>query len=366
MSAGKRASEIEARPIEWVWRRRIPAGMITVVSGRPGEGKSTFTRRLVADVSQTSWVIYSNQEDPLAESIRPSLEASGAVLKRVFIPNEPYLLPRDVDKLERKIKQTGAKLVVLDSALQHLQPNAMGGQGVRQALSPLKAMLERTRCACVFVDHLKKNVSANMHPLEALTGSGSGLPAAARFVYMFGTNPKVPEERVLAPVKVNVVRMDDGVAFSMENTQVELATKAQRACTGRLLIETGTLTLIDDHSKVSATDLLRWKGKSADDAGLSTTKLAVASEWLVGFLMFGEQAANEVEVKGQESGFSWATLRRASKQLEVVKSRKGYGGQGAWYWRLPDGHLALQMAATMKAAGMGPAPAPAPQDGGKS
>ena len=350
----RRASDYEARPIEWVWRKRIPAGMITVVSGRPGEGKSTFTRRLVADVSQTDAVIYSNQEDPIRETIRPSLEASGARLRRVFIPEEPYMLPRDVERLERKVKQIRAKLIVLDSANQHLEPNALGGQEVRKALTPLKRMLERTGCGCVFVDHLKKKVSPNAHALEALTGSGSGLPAAARFVYIFGTNPKTPEERVLAPVKVNVVRMDDSVSFEMQNVEVELATKSERARTGRLLVETGTLVLISDHSRVTCNDVLRWNGKAADDSGLSVTKLAVASEWLTGFLMFGERPAQEVEDEGKLAGFSWATLRRASKALDVNKKRKGYGKDGGWFWSLPDGHLALQMAAQMKQAGVSP------------
>ncbi len=353
----KRASDVEARPIEFVWRRRIPAGMITVVSGRPGEGKSTFTRQLAADVSQTDAVIFSNQEDPIAEIVRPGLEAAGAILRRIYLPEEPHMLPGQIDRLEKKVKEIRAKLIVFDSALQHMQPNALGGQEVRKALTPLKAMLERTRCGCVFVDHLKKRVSATHHPLEALTGSGSGLPAAARFVYVFGTNPKTPEERVLAPVKVNVARADTSTAFELVSKEVLLVPKGHRS--RRLTVEVGNLMILTDDSPVSASDVLSWSGKRGAPAG-GDTKRAIASEWLTGFLMFGEKAVIEVEEEGVKAGFSWATLRRASEGMRVAKTRKGFGKQGGWFWRLPEGHLALQMAATMQSAGLGPAGAGAP------
>jgi len=350
----RKASTIVAKPVEYVWLDRIPSGMITVVSGRAGEGKSTFLRMVVADVSQRAPVIYSNQEDNHGETIKPSLEAHGAVLKRVFVPDEPYVLPDDVDRLERKVKQIGAKLIVLDSALQHLGPSTASGQGVRKALTPLRAMLERTGCACVFVDHLIKRPKATSHPLEALTGSGSGLPAAARFVYVFGTNPKTPEERILAPVKVNVAKVESSVSFEFESKEVNLASPAERKKTGRLLCEVGMISVISNESVVEAADVLSWNGKGSKVAGDSPSKKAIAAEWLTGFLMFGARKAGDVEADGEQAGFSWATLRRASTSMAVAKERKGYGKDGAWFWRLPDGHVALAMASTMQAAGVAP------------
>ncbi len=35
---------------------------------------------------------------------------------------------------------------------------------------------------------------------------------------------------------------------------------------------------------------------------------------------------------------SWATIRRASVEIQVKKERKGYGKGGHWQWDLPDGH----------------------------
>src|SRR5262245_8153247 len=43
-----RADLIHPEPVEWAWDGRIPLGMLTVVAGDPGLGKSTIALNLVA------------------------------------------------------------------------------------------------------------------------------------------------------------------------------------------------------------------------------------------------------------------------------------------------------------------------------
>ena len=88
------ASQVEATEIEFV-APGIPRGMITVVSGRPGDGKSIWAALLAAHVSQTEAVIFSNHEDHHGVVVRPRLEAAGAVMTRCFIPAEPFVLPQE-------------------------------------------------------------------------------------------------------------------------------------------------------------------------------------------------------------------------------------------------------------------------------
>jgi hypothetical protein len=324
----------------------IPLGMITTVSGRPGYGKSTWSAQLAAAVSQDAPVIFSNQEDPVEQIVVPRLEAAGAVLRRVFLPEEPYRLPNDVHALERRVASTGARLIVLDPANVHLATSASSGQAVRQALSPLKAMLERTNCACVWIDHLIKRPRSAGHPLEALSGAGSGLPAASRFVYVFGRNPKDGAERVLAPVKVNAAEMPASVLYEMDGAAVFTHDGKE--------IEVGRLTLVSDDSDIDASQVIAFKdsGKAAEDA--HGVKGAIAAEYLTGLLMFGPKPAKDVENEGKAAGFSWRTLQRAGEKIGMIRKREGFGKGSVVIWRLPDGHPALKVGEMLKQNGATP------------
>jgi len=324
------ASQVEATEIEFV-APGIPRGMITVVSGRPGDGKSIWAAALAARVSQTEAVIFSNHEDHHGIVVRPRLEAAGAVMTRCFIPAEPFVLPQDVGLLEKRIKQTVAGLVVLDAARQHLGPSATNGQQIL-VLTPLKRMLERTNCACVFIDHLIKRPSRTAHPLEALAGTGSGLPAAARFVYVFGRNPHDGEERVLAPVKVTAIRAEFSFVYEMQDAAVFTKDGKQ--------IEVGRLLLVNDQGDVDASQVIAFNGGKAPDG-------AIAGEYLVGLLMFGPRDAKEVADEGKDAGFSWRTLQRAAEQAGVQRKRHGFGKGSKVTWALPDSHPALKVAAAM-------------------
>ena len=44
-------NHIEPKPVEWLFEPIIPLGKITVICGDPGSGKTTFTVKLAADVS---------------------------------------------------------------------------------------------------------------------------------------------------------------------------------------------------------------------------------------------------------------------------------------------------------------------------
>ena len=331
------ASQVEASEIRFV-APGIPRGMITVVSGRPGEGKSIWTAALAATVSQTEAVIFSNQEDH-GSVVRPRLEAAGALLTRCFIPAGPFVLPQDVGLLEKRIKQTGAGLVVLDAAGQHLGPSATNGPGIRKALTPLKSMLERTDCACVFIDHLIKRPSRTGHPLEAFAGAGSGLPAAARFVYVFGRNPNDGEERVLAPVKVNAIRAESSFLYEMQDAAVFTKDGKQ--------IEVGRLLLVNDHGDVDASEVIAFNGGGKASEQVSGVKAAIAAEYLVGVLMFGPRDAKEVADEAKDAGFSWRTLQRAAEKACVQRKRQGFGNGSKVTWALPDSHTALKVAAAV-------------------
>ena len=222
--ASIRAVDVVPAPVLWLWLRRIPAGMISLVAGLPGTGKSLFGCFLAAKVSQSADVIFATREDLLRQVARPRLEAAGADLRRVHFYSPD--LPEDTAALEQEIRRHRAKLVIIDPVAAHLSVPIHDDQAVRRALSPLADIAERTGCAIVLISHTIKSVRSGAHPLDAIGGSGGGLRAAARVAYIFGVNPEDADERVLAPAKSNIG--PERKSFLFELDVVEQATTTTR------------------------------------------------------------------------------------------------------------------------------------------
>ncbi len=206
-------------------------------------------------------------------------------------------------------------------------------------VEPLAKLCERTGLAVVALDHTRKSVSRSAHPMEAVLGNGSGFQAAARFVYVFGANPREPDERILAGVKTNVSELGS-LAFEFDVCEVEI--DGQAAQRPRLL-------LVDEQSKVTSHEVVQFRGDG--DVGGGVVKRAVAAEWLTSFLMFGSRPVKDVQKAADDAGISWMTIRRAAAEIEIEKSRVGYGKDGFWTWALPEGHPALQVGQAAMAAG---------------
>jgi hypothetical protein len=91
------AADIAPREVQWLWRNRVPLGMLTTLSGDPKLGKSFVTLAIAAAVSRGaplpgddppdrpgSVILLSAEDDP-ARTIVPRLRAAGADLSRIHI-----------------------------------------------------------------------------------------------------------------------------------------------------------------------------------------------------------------------------------------------------------------------------------------
>ena len=195
-------------------------------------------------------------------------------------------------------------------------------QEVRKALSPLKLVAEETNAAVVLVSHTIKRPAAGSHPMDSIGGSGGGLTAASRIAYLFGRNPHDPDERLLACVKTNIGPEPKTFAFEIE------------------------LREFDDIGEVAHLVELGERGDSFADARLmiNTTaskkkpdeKRSAATEFLVNYLRHGPRPASELKEDAIQYGHTWATIRRAADDLDVIKPK---GGPNAT-WALPAELLA--------------------------
>src|SRR5262245_38327202 len=146
------AAEIELKPTDWLWRERVPMNAISVLAGEPGLGKSLLTIRLVAQLTRGDLrggpeaALMLTAEDSLATVVRPRLEAAGTDLELVHFAaivrdqvEMPMLLPNNLKELRAVVRESRARLVVVDPLMAHLPVNvdSWKDQTVRQALAPL-------------------------------------------------------------------------------------------------------------------------------------------------------------------------------------------------------------------------------------
>ena len=183
-------ADVEPKPINWLWTEKIARGKLTLISGDPGLGKSLITVALASAVSNGArWpvgggnapqgsVILLSDEDAIADTIRPRLDAAGADCSRVHALqmvqeiteegetlNRGFNLATDVERLAAVVKRLG------DVALIQIDPISayLGGidshknADVRALLSPLSDLAERFNVAIVVVTHLNKGSGAAMY-----------------------------------------------------------------------------------------------------------------------------------------------------------------------------------------------------------
>lgn len=303
------AKSVQKRPVEWLWEKHIPFGMISLIAGRPEKGKSMLTARIAADVSHNHPVIFSTYEDPIAEVARPRLEAAGANLDNVFFWKRGIRLPEDIRELRSEIEATAAMLVVMDPAASHTRNSIYNATAIRDAFGPLVEIADETDCAMLFVHHVVKNVDLKADPLSAVGGAGGGLAAMVRAAYLFGDSPDDPDERLLCQLKCNIANQRVGLKFEMD--VMELGDDVDAA----FLESRGT------HS-YKPQQIFTAKAKLSDE------KVEAVAEWIVVNLREGPMAIERLLDGAAAKGFTKRMARRVADLLEL-QQKKGK-------WSLPE------------------------------
>jgi hypothetical protein len=228
------ASQIQPEAIRWLWPQRIALGKTSLLAGPPGLGKSQVTIYLAAITSKGgTWptgeacaagdvLIFSAEDDP-ADTIRPRLEACGANLDRIHIVEavthnqgeRTFNLKRDLGALAAKLKTTpDAKLVIIDPISSYLGGvDSHNNVDVRAVLAPLAKLAADHGVAVVCVTHLNKGTSDD--PLTRVIGS-TAFGAAVRTAFLTTPDKANPDRRLFLPIKSNISRNCDGLAFRVE------------------------------------------------------------------------------------------------------------------------------------------------------
>lgn len=307
---------ISSRTVEWLWYPYIPYGKITILQGDPGEGKSTMMLQLAALITAGKAmpdgsgdkvpgnVIYQAAEDGIEDTIKPRLLAAGADCGRIaFLENEENPITLDDERLEQAIKDTQAKLLVIDPLQAYLgiDNDMQRSNSTRSVFGRLAKVAERTGCAVVLIGHMNKSSRTK----GIYRGLGSiDIAAVARSILLVGRDSSNPYYRIMVQIKNNLA--PEGKAFVFE-----------------LNPDLGFSWIGQEEHEMEDLLFQRSKGES---------KLDKAKEYLKLLLNGSDMPCADILEKMRATGIGTRTVEQAKKDMGIISYKLG----DKWYWRLSE------------------------------
>ena len=334
-----RGDAVALEPVRWLWPGFLPAGMLTILGGAPGCGKTTIALSLAATVTRGgAWpdgsrcnqggdvMIWSGEDGHAVTAAR--LVAAGADMRRVhFIDGitgsegEAFDPGRDMLLLEATAEALPvARLLILDPIVSAVAGDSHKGAEVRRSLQPVVTLGQRLGCAVLGITHFSKG-TAGRDPVERVTGS-IAFAALARLVLVAAKVKADPGDdaeprRVLMRAKSNIGPDDGGFAYALERVEVAREVEGQRVQWLEVLQGTARELLAD--------------AETENDDG---TTAAGVDGFLRGLLADGPQPAKAIKADADGAGYAWRTVQLSATRLGVERRKEGM--KGGWVWALAD------------------------------
>lgn len=318
----RKFSQIERRQIQWLWKPYMAAGMITLLSGDPGIGKSFVALDRAAEVTRNGgFVLYLSIENPPEEVLAPRFEALRGNPEMIeLIEGVEYggegdkqvrgITLRDLKILEKEIKlHENVQLIVVDPVQSYLgeKVDAHRSNETRPVLDGLTALCRRYGVAPLILRHCSKASTGKV----LYRGLGSiDFTAAARSELIVGEQNG---RMAMAHLKTNLSKRGPTLGYEIVESD------------GVMLYETG---------------LFRWTGECdlkpedlVDEEAIDEEQKSALDEaeaFLKDLLASGPLDNKQVVSIGKDAGIADRTLKRAKARLKIraVRSRTG------WDWVL--------------------------------
>lgn len=340
-----------AKPLEWIWEKRIPRGKFIVVGGKPGQGKTQISLAIAATITTGGqWpdsagcatigdvIILSAEDDP-ADTLKPRLVAASADVKRVHILesveevsqdgekviDRQFNMSRHIPDLEALLKVSPETvLIIIDPISAYIGvKDSHKDSDVREVLGPLSQLAAEYRVAIIGIVHLNK--SMNPDPMARFMGS-TAVVAAARVAFLVHGDSD-SDEKLFLPVKSNLAKPVPGLTYKIIGIDLPGG------------INTSRVEWTGETDK-QASDVLTISRL----AGQDTTALTGAKEWLLEILSDGPLPASEVKTAAKNTPYTPSKIRRAADAIGIKSIKRGQFYKSKWYWMTPE------QAANLKAA----------------
>lgn len=306
------ASSYRTKHVEWFLRPWVPMGMLTLVVGLPGTGKSSFSAHLLSQ--SKSAIILPGWEESFEIMTVPRLIANGVNLDRVHVLDRgDWRLPHARDRLVEEVEAVKADLVLFDPISSYLAEGGSenDGQFVRPVLEACVDVATQTNAAVVGVRHPGKNGT------NLMVGSREWR-ALPRSIVELMYDPGPPATRLIRLYK-------DSLGQEPAPRRYDLIGEPGKP---RRFIITGECT------KEQAALV----GEAPDRHKRSQVERA--KEMLELVLKDGEVEAKDVFSIGEKERLKEWAVYLAASLLDVQRRREGQGMAQRCYWHLPTANEA--------------------------
>lgn len=325
-------SGVEAREPSYLISPYLPEGMLAIMGGVSGSGKTYLALSWATAVSNGQRLPFQRQSDPVPPAgyvyyftqendpntiIRPRLDLLGANLDRILIQAstggtyEP--LTMNDPRLEEAAKQYPPALVIFDPIQSYLGGGVdmSRAEQVRPTLDWLGDYAKRHKCSVVLISHMSKPGRGEASALDRLLGS-SDFRNAARSIVIVGRDPNDRETRVFAHGKNSIGEPGPSQRYHITRRGITY----------------------DGPSELTADDIIKQSAQVRDKPAATLTATMAKLEELLG--VEGWATLEQVETWQTLEGIAKTTLYRARSELALRTVSIGQPPNRTTWWLRPD------------------------------
>ena len=212
------------KPINWIWKKYIPEGAVTVLAARGGVGKSGFALYLAGLLAeQNQNTLYVDYEQTTSHmSLRWKEWGFAKYKDNIFVPSEISDLGMyestkpNMGQIKRLAKEVSARLIVVDS-MSSLY--ASYDIGVRKEsvklIESYRDIANKLKCGLLVLAHVNKDPIETKEPgqvrLDSITGSAAIVDMARSVLGMSFSNDQ--EHRIIEHLKHNFTPKQPEIKF---------------------------------------------------------------------------------------------------------------------------------------------------------
>lgn len=315
-------ASVQPREAEYLAEPYLPRGMITILAGHAGQGKTTLALWLASHVSNGDLmpggkpgnVYYFTTENDESIVLRPRLEAMDARLDRVMVMRSDarQLTLTDPRLFEmHKIFDGKPDLIVFDPVQSYVgkKLDMNRTDDVRFMMDNLNKLLHATNAAVVLICHTKKApMGFNGRPCELINGS-SDFVNAARSVCFLGRDPARPDVCVVAQEKNSLGLPGASLAFTIG--------------------EDGAVHWSNEECELTAAQILTYSDEKRRHAASPSERAQAALRDLLA--KNEKMRSTDILEACAKQGISRSAVYRARDELPIQKQRTGMGS----FWSMP-------------------------------